>query len=286
TGVRRIDDLPLAELVPYIDWTPFFITWELGGRYPQILDHPRMGEKARELHADALAMLDRIVSDKWITARGVYGFFPANSDGDDILLHPNGETVRLHTLRQQADKDPAQPNLALADFIAPKSSGRHDHLGAFAVTAGLGVAERVAAFKKDNDDYNAIMLEALADRLAEAFAEYLHARARMEWGYGAAEKLTPEELLREAYRGIRPAPGYPAQPDHQEKRTLFRLLDAEAATGITLTESLAMSPASSICGFYFAHPDSRYFAVGPIGEDQLSDYASRTGTTVVELKRW
>ncbi|MDZ4803853.1 MAG: methionine synthase [Candidatus Eisenbacteria bacterium] len=286
TGVRQIDNLPLAELVPYIDWTPFFITWELGGRYPQILDHPVMGEKARELHADALAMLDQIVREKWITARGVYGFFPANSEGDDILLQPDGKPVRLHTLRQQADKDPGQPNLALADFVAPISTGRRDHLGAFAVTAGHGVAERVAAFKKDNDDYNAIMLEALADRLAEAFAEYLHARARKEWGYGASENLTPEELLRETYRGIRPAPGYPAQPDHQEKRTLFRLLDAEAATGITLTESLAMYPASSISGFYFAHPESRYFAVGPIGDDQLADYAARTGTPIPELRRW
>ncbi|HEX7880415.1 MAG TPA: vitamin B12 dependent-methionine synthase activation domain-containing protein, partial [Candidatus Eisenbacteria bacterium] len=287
TGVRRVDDVSVADLIPWIDWTPFFITWEMGGRYPQILDHPQMGEKARELYADAQAMLERIVTERWITPRGVYGLFPAETIGDDIVVTPpGGAPVRLHTLRQQAEKDADQPNLALADFVAPAGSRRQDHIGAFAVTSGHGVAERVAAFKKDHDDFNAILLEALADRLAEAFAEWLHARVRREWGYGAGENLTPEQILREQYRGIRPAPGYPAQPDHREKRALFSLLDAEVATGITLTESLAMSPASSVSGFYYAHPASRYFAVGPVADDQLADYAARTGATPDEIRRW
>jgi 5-methyltetrahydrofolate--homocysteine methyltransferase len=286
TGARVLENFPLEELVPFIDWSPFFHTWELRGRYPAILDDP----KAKELFDDAQALLQRIVREKLFTARAVYGFFPANSVGDDIELYTDEsrKTVRtiFHTLRQQADKPADQFNHALADFIAPKSSGRADYLGAFAVTTGHGTDELAKAFEADHDDYNSIMTKALADRLAEAFAEFLHQRARADWGYGLAEKLTHEELIREKYRGIRPAAGYPASPDHTEKGLLWELLNVESATGIRLTESYAMWPASSVSGLYFAHPDSKYFGVGKIGRDQVLDYHLRKGMDLRTVERW
>ncbi|GMV51287.1 MAG: Methionine synthase [Nitrospirae bacterium] len=289
-GLRSIDRMPLRELVPYIDWSPFFHTWELRGRYPAILDDATVGPKAKELLADAQALLERIIQQNLLTARGVYGFFPANSVGDDIEVYGADDRRTLHTvfhtLRQQTDKPDDQFNLALADFIAPKESGRVDHLGAFAVTAGIGVPELCAQFEKDHDDYNSIMVKALADRLAEAFAEWLHREARREWGYGKDESLTNEDLIRERYRGIRPAPGYPACPDHTEKRLLFNLLEAEARCGVTLTESFAMFPAASVSGLYFAHPQAKYFAVGKINRDQVEDYAARKGLSVAEVERW
>ncbi len=309
--------ISLAELRPFIDWTPFFHTWELRGVYPKILDHEKYGEQARKIFADANAMLDRIIAEKLLTARAVYGFFPANRAGDDLIVWTDEkrttERARLHHLRQQVAKDNADPCRCLADFIAPVSSvaadvnrradlsktdapasegaraltsAAADHVAAFAVTSGGGLDEIVAAFKKANDDYSAIMAEAVADRLAEAFAEWLHKRVRDEWGYGQAEQLTPGELIAEKYRGIRPAPGYPACPDHTEKRTLWTLLDVEAATGMKLTESCAMWPGSSVSGFYFAHPESRYFAVGKLGKDQVADYAARKGWALAEAERW
>ncbi len=289
-GLRTIASQPLQDLVPYIDWTPFFHTWELRGRYPQILQDPTVGPKATELFDDARRLLDEIIAKQWLTAKGVYGFFPAQADGDDIVLYrDSARTDRaavVHTLRQQTDKPQGQPNLALSDYIAPTSSGRTDHLGLFAVTAGLGLEAICARFEQDHDDYNSIMAKALADRLAEAFAEYLHQVARREWGYGAQENLSHEQLIKEAYRGIRPAPGYPACPDHTEKRTLFDLLQAETAAEIRLTESFAMYPAASVSGWYFAHPEARYFGVGKIGRDQVADYARRKGMTVAEVERW
>jgi 5-methyltetrahydrofolate--homocysteine methyltransferase len=290
TGARFLDDVPLSELVPFIDWSPFFHAWELRGRYPQILDDPVLGEKARELFADAKALLDRIVKDRLLTARGVYGFFPACADGDDIRLFSDSALTRplatLHTLRQQMEKPEGQPLEALADFVAPKESGRADFVGAFAVTAGIGVDALCRAFEKEHDDYSSILVKALADRLAEAFAEMLHQRARQDWGYGRNESLSSEDLLKERYRGIRPAPGYPACPDHTEKRTLFSLLDVEKNAGISLTENCAMTPASSVSGFYFAHPDAHYFGVGRLGRDQVEDYAARKRWTLEEAERW
>jgi 5-methyltetrahydrofolate--homocysteine methyltransferase len=290
TGARVLGDVSLAELVPFIDWSPFFHAWELRGRYPQILEDPVVGEKARELFADARTLLDRIVKERLLSARGVYGFFPANADGDDIRLFADAARARplatLHTLRQQMEKPEGQPLEALADFVAPLSSGRTDFVGAFAVTAGVGVDALCRAFEKDHDDYSSILVKALADRLAEAFAELLHQRARADWGYGGNERLSADDLLRERYRGIRPAPGYPACPDHTEKRTLFALLDAERHTGISLTESFAMTPASSVSGFYFAHPEAHYFGVGRLGRDQVEDYAARKRWTVEEAERW
>ena len=291
TGLRVVDAFPLGELVPYIDWTPFFHAWELKGRHPEILEDSRIGERARELLQDARCLLSRIVDEGLLTARGVYGFFPANSAGDDIQLFTNQERCEvravLHTLRQQIDKEQAEPvNYALSDFIAPADSGREDYVGVFAVTTGHGVDDLVTRFKADHDDYSAIMVQALADRLAEAFAECLHRRARRDWGYGAGEDLTTEDLIRERYRGIRPAPGYPAQPDHTEKRTLFALLNAEETAGMQLTEHLAMLPASSVSGLYFGHPEARYFSLGKIGRDQVEDYAIRKGMTVAEVERW
>lgn len=289
-GVRTIADQPLGELVPLIDWTPFFHTWELRGRYPQILQDPTVGPKAKELLDDARRMLEEIVSKRLLVAKGVYGFFAAHGQGDDIVLYQDeGRAVPLavvHTLRQQTEKPQGQPNLALADFVAPKESGRKDHLGLFAVTAGIGLDALCARYEKDHDDYSSIMAKALADRLAEAFAEHLHRVARREWGYGASERLSNEQLIREEYRGIRPAPGYPACPDHTEKRLLFQLLEAEKAAGIRLTESLAMYPAASVSGWYFAHPEVRYFGVGKIGRDQVEDYARRKGMTNAEVERW
>jgi 5-methyltetrahydrofolate--homocysteine methyltransferase len=274
----------LEGLVAFIDWTPFFSAWELVGRYPMILDDDVVGEAARSLFKDAQDMLSRMVSERWVEARGVVGFWRAARDGDDIALSDGKrEIARLHTLRQQMDKGAGKPNLALADFIAPKG----DYLGAFAVTAGIGEEEAALRFKRANDDYGAIMVKALADRFAEAFAEWLHAKVRRElWGYAPDEALTTEEMIAERYRGIRPAPGYPAQPDHTEKRTLFALLDASRHAGMELTESLAMTPPASVSGLYFAHPQAAYFGVGRIDRDQVDDYAARKNWTRAEAERW
>ena len=290
TGVRVLHDVPLETLVPFIDWSPFFHAWEMRGRYPQILEDAVLGERAKELFADAQVLLARIVKDRLLTARGVHAFFPAVSEGDDIAVFADEAHAKrlatLHTLRQQMEKPEGQPLEALADFVAPAGSGRRDHVGLFAVTAGIGADELARSFEAAHDDYSAILVKALADRLAEAFAEMLHQRARADWGYGRGEALTHEDLLREKYRGIRPAPGYPACPDHTEKRTLFDLLGAEEAAGIRLTESFAMTPAASVSGFYFAHPDAHYFAVGRLGRDQVEDYARRKALAVEEVERW
>ena len=289
-GTRVLNDYPIAELVDFIDWTPFFQTWELAGKFPAILDDAKVGEAARALYDDARAMLEQIVDEHWFKAGAVFGFWPANAEGDDILVY--GDETRatpiatLHTLRQQLSKREGRANAALADFIAPRDSGLADYIGAFAVTAGLGEDEAAERFKRANDDYSAIMVKALADRLAEAFAERLHQRVRKEfWGYAADEALSNAELIAEKYRGIRPAPGYPAQPDHTEKGTLFGLLQAER-TGVKLTESFAMWPGAAVCGLYFSHPQSAYFGVGKIERDQVEDYAKRKGWSVEEAERW
>ena len=290
TGVRLLKDCPLEEIVPYIDWGPFFHVWEMPGGYPRILDDPKKGKEARKLFEDARQLLQRIVGEKWLRATAAYGFYRAYSDGDDLVALADGATstggARFHTLRQQQKKGSDGPYYALADFVAPGESGLDDFLGAFALTCGLGVEERAKRFEEAHDQYAAIMLKALADRLAEAFAEMLHKVVREEWGFGRGEDLSIEDLHRERYRGIRPAPGYPACPDHTEKRQLFDLLQAEENTGVRLTETYAMSPPASICGLYFAHPESRYFAVGKIGRDQVEDYAVRKGMTVGEVERW
>ena len=297
TGTRVLEDVPLRELMPLIDWSPFFHAWELRGRFPRILEDPTVGARARELHEDALKLLDRIVREKRFTARGTYGFFPANSRGDDVEIYTTEDRRELkavfHFLRQQMDKPEGQFNHCLADFIRPGPASDNgsppaptDYLGLFAVTTGHGVDALCREFEKDHDDYNSIMTKALADRLAEAFAEYLHRQARIDWGFGKEENLSVEDLTREKYRGIRPAPGYPACPDHSEKRTLWEVLDAEKATGISLTESCAMLPASSVSGFYFAHPQAKYFAVGKIGRDQVLDYHRRKGQSLAEIERW
>jgi 5-methyltetrahydrofolate--homocysteine methyltransferase len=291
-GVRAFDKIDLRAVAKYIDWTPFFRTWELVGTYPMILDDDKFGEAARALHADAQKMLGRIVDEAWLKARAVVGFWPANSVGvDDIEIYADAERREpletFHTLRQQMRRDDGRANLALADFIAPKESGVADFVGGFAVTAGHGEAERSRLFKQANDDYDGILFKALADRLAEALAEYTHERVRRElWGYAREEHLTNEELIAEKYRGIRPAPGYPAQPDHTEKATLFRVLDAPANAAIALTESFAMTPASSVSGLYFSHPDAVYFGLGRIERDQVEDYARRKGMSVAEAERW
>jgi 5-methyltetrahydrofolate--homocysteine methyltransferase len=289
-GIRVIADQPLADLLPYIDWTPFFHTWELNGRYPGIFDHPTIGPRARELFADARQLLTQIVTGKLLTARGVYGIFAASSVGDDIELYTDASAesvlTTIHTLRQQGEKPEGHPNLALADYVAPQGSGRVDHVGAFAVTAGIKLDELCREFDRDHDDYNSIMAKALADRLAEAFAEYLHKEVRQAWRYGRQEDLSNDELIREKYRGIRPAPGYPACPDHTEKRLLFELLDVERNAGILLTESFAMLPAAAVSGWYFAHPEARYFSVGKIGKDQAEDYARRKGMDLRTIERW
>ncbi|MFQ5568490.1 MAG: methionine synthase [Rhodothermales bacterium] len=290
-GVEILADYPLAELREYIDWTPFFITWELKGKFPRIFDTPGVGAEAKQLYDDANRLLDRIIAEKLLTVRGVYGLFPANSTGDDLELYTDDtrREVRavLHTLRQQAQKTAGHPNRALADFVAPKETGIADYVGAFAVTAGEGIEQLITAFERDHDDYHAIMVKALADRLAEAFAERLHERIRTEfWGYAQDEHLTNDELIAERYRGIRPAPGYPACPDHTEKPLLWDLMDVERATGIALTESRAMVPAASVCGLYFAHPDAAYFGLGQISRDQVEDYARRKDLSVAEMERW
>nr|MDQ3014179.1 cobalamin-dependent protein [Acidobacteriota bacterium] len=289
-GTRLLKNYKLEEIVPFIDWSPFFHTWELAGVFPRILDDAKVGAQASKLYEDARALLEQIVSRRSLRANGVYGFWPANSVGDDIELYSNESRdhvlATVCTLRQQMEKREGQFNQALSDFIAPKDSGRIDYLGAFAVTAGIGLDELCARFERDHDDYNSIMAKALADRLAEAFAELLHRRAREDWGYGKQETFSPEELIKEKYRGIRPAPGYPACPDHTEKRKLFDLLEAERSTGIHLTESFAMFPASSVSGWYFGHPDSQYFVVGKIERDQVEDYARRKEMELREVERW
>ncbi|MGY1590999.1 methionine synthase [Geodermatophilus sp. SYSU D00708] len=290
--VRVVADQPIEELRRYVDWQPFFTAWEMRGRFPDILNNPATGEAARRLYEDAQAMLDRIVAERWLRAAGVFGLFPANRvDGEDIAVYTDESrrAVRatLHQLRQQTEGRDGAPRTSLADFVAPADSGLPDFVGAFAVTAGLGLADRVAAFKKANDDYSAILLEALADRLAEAFAERLHQRVRTEfWGYAADERLDNDALIAERYTGIRPAPGYPACPEHTEKRTIWELLDVEATTGIELTESMAMWPGAAVSGLYFSHPQARYFNLGRIGRDQVEDYARRKGWTVAEAERW
>jgi 5-methyltetrahydrofolate--homocysteine methyltransferase len=289
-GVTAFADYPLAELVPYIDWTPFFQAWELKGSYPAILEDSVVGEQARKLFADAKALLQRIVKERLFQARAVVGLFPANTVADDIEVYSGTDRKEVRTvlrgLRQQFEKQPGRPNLCLADFVAPRESKKADWVGAFAVTAGFGQDALVAGFEKDNDDYSAILAKALADRLAEALAERLHERVRRElWGYAPEEHLDNAALVAERYRGIRPAPGYPACPEHTEKRTLFDLLDVPAI-GMTLTESCAMLPTASVAGWYFAHPESQYFGVGKVGRDQVADYAGRKGMTVAEAERW
>jgi 5-methyltetrahydrofolate--homocysteine methyltransferase len=288
-GRRYLDEVPLGELAKYIDWTFFFSAWELKGRYPGILTHPEYGAAARELFEHAQSLLKRIIDGRLLTARGVYGFWPANTDGDDIVVYKDDarrdELVRLPMLRQQEVIADSRPNRSLADFIAPRESRVPDYIGMFALTAGLGADTLAKHFEADHDDYNAIMVKALADRLAEAFAEYLHAQARKDFGYGQGEQLTPEELAAEKYRGIRPAYGYPACPDHSEKFKLFEVLDAKKQ-GLSLTESGAMLPAASVSGLYFSHPEAKYFNIGRIGRDQLESYAKRKGVSVEEAERW
>jgi 5-methyltetrahydrofolate--homocysteine methyltransferase len=290
TGVRVLDNFPLATLRDYIDWTPFFHTWELKGVYPRIFEHPEHGAQARQVFTEANTLLDLIIEKNLITARGVYGLFPASAVGDDIELYADDThkdvLEQFHFLRQQSNKEGSEPCRSLADFIAPKEMGLSDHIGAFAVTSGIGLKELCDKFKAENDDYNAIMAEAIADRLAEAFAECLHKRVRDEWGYGCAEGLSKTDLIAEKYRGIRPAAGYPACPDHTEKGSLWRLLDVQANTGMQITESFAMWPGSSVSGLYFAHPQSRYFSLGKIDRDQVADYSKRKGMSVPEVERW
>jgi 5-methyltetrahydrofolate--homocysteine methyltransferase len=290
TGVRVLNDFPLATLRDFIDWSPFFHTWGLKGIYPRILEHPEHGAQARQVFSEGNALLDVIIEKKLITARGVYGFFPASAVGDDVELYTDSTrgTVleRFHFLRQQSNKEGNEPCRSLADFIGPKETGLRDHIGAFAVTSGIGLKELCESYRDKHDDYNAIMAEAIADRLAEAFAECLHKRVRDEWGYGCAEGLSAADLIQEKYRGIRPAAGYPACPDHTEKGPLWRLLDVQANTGMLITESFAMWPGSSVSGLYFAHPETRYFSLGKIDRDQVVDYSKRKGMSVAEIERW
>ncbi|MFQ3652598.1 MAG: vitamin B12 dependent-methionine synthase activation domain-containing protein, partial [Gemmataceae bacterium] len=285
TGVRVLRDYPLAQLVPYIDWSPFFMAWELAGKYPYILEDAVVGEQARKLFADAQAMLQRLIQEKLLTAHGIYGFFPANRDGDDIIVWSDEtrttERCRFHMLRQQWEREGQETFRCLADYIAPV--GYPDYLGAFAVTGGIGAEELAARFKAAHDDYNDIMVKALADRFAEAFAEALHARARKEWGI--VESLSNEELIAEKYQGIRPAAGYPSCPDHTEKTTLWNLLQP-GQIGMALTESLAMTPAASVSGLYFRHPQAKYFAVDLITRDQVEAYAARKKMSKAEVERW
>jgi 5-methyltetrahydrofolate--homocysteine methyltransferase len=289
-GVRVLEEIPLEQLREFIDWSPLFHTWELKGIYPKIFENPQYGEQAKQVFVDANALLDTIVEKKLLSARGVYGFFAANAVGDDVELYTDATRTktleRFCFLRQQANREGAEPCRSLVDFIAPKQTGLSDTMGAFAVTSGGGLPELVESFKAKHDDYNAIMAEAIADRLAEAFAECLHKRVREEWGYGKCEKLSTADLIEEKYRGIRPAPGYPACPEHTEKGTLWRLLDVKRNAAIELTESYAMWPGSSVSGFYFAHPESRYFQLGKIDRDQVADYAARKGMSVAEAERW
>jgi 5-methyltetrahydrofolate--homocysteine methyltransferase len=315
-GVKYFEDYSLEEIAKYIDWTPFFSTWQLSGKYPKIFDNEVVGHEAKKLFDDAQALLKEIIANKSLTAKAALGFFPANSFGDDIILHDfqadkqevpcekhgshtlvnyaiekkdeySDHSAWLHHLRQQGQKAANLPNRCLSDFVAPLSSGETDFVGAFAVTTGIGIEALLEKYEKQHDDYNSIMVKALADRLAEAFAEVMHERVRREyWGYAAEESLSNEELIAEKYHGIRPAPGYPACPDHTEKKRLFKLLDAEKQIGIQLTESYAMYPASAVSGFYFSHPESTYFALGKIAKDQVVDYAERKGMDLKEVERW
>jgi 5-methyltetrahydrofolate--homocysteine methyltransferase len=289
--LKTFREYPLAELRDFIDWQPFFNAWELKGRFPDILHSPACGEAAQKLWDDAQAMLDVLINEEWITAAGVIGLFPANAIDDDIEVYTDESRTRaratLHMLRQQTEHRPGVPHRSLADYIAPKHTGLHDYVGAFAVTAGHGVTERITAFKAALDDYSAILLESLADRLAEAFAERLHQRVRTEfWAYQPDEKFDNESLIKERYIGIRPAPGYPACPEHTEKQTIWDLLEVHANTGIELTDSMAMWPAASVSGLYLAHPGSQYFVVGQIGRDQVADYAQRKGWGQTQAERW
>jgi 5-methyltetrahydrofolate--homocysteine methyltransferase len=289
-GITVFDDWSIRELIPYIDWTPFFQTWELAGRYPEILQDDVVGAQARELQRDALAMLESIANERWLHAKAVVGLWPASSDGEDVVVrdHESGRTLkRLHFLRQQADKPAERPNLCLADFIAPAASHAHDWIGAFAVNAGIGIEAHIERFEAAHDDYNAILLKALADRLAEALAEALHAKVRREiWGYACDEQLDNEALISERYQGVRPAPGYPACPEHSEKETLFDLLNAETRIGLHLTESFAMYPTAAVSGYYFSHPQSQYFVVGRVDREQVQDYAQRKHWTLQVAERW
>lgn len=290
-GTHTLRDFPLDRLVPYIDWTPFFRSWDLHGKYPEILSDAVVGPQATELFADAQRMLTQLMDEKWLEARARFGLFPAHSQGDDIILYdpeqPDKPISKLLTLRQQLQKKAGQPNIALSDFMAPSTVGYQDYCGAFCVTTGFGTQEKAAAFEADNDDYSAIMIKALADRLAEAFAEYLHEAVRQNtWGYASDEGLSNEELIAEQYKGIRPAPGYPACPDHLEKRELWKLLEVEETIGVSLTESLAMWPAASVSGYYFAHPKAQYFGLGKITEEQLEDYSQRRNISIDEARKW
>jgi 5-methyltetrahydrofolate--homocysteine methyltransferase len=291
-GITLLKNYSLEEIKNYIDWTPFFQTWELKGKYPAIFDDPKIGEESKKLFDDANNLLEKISKERLLTANGVAGIFPANSvDYDDIEIYSDekrrGVKRVLHTIRQQMLKSVQQPNIALADFIAPKESGVEDYIGMFAVTAGIGIGKLVEKFEKEHDDYKIILTKAIADRLAEAFAELLHEKVRKEfWGYAELENISNEELIKEKYVGIRPAPGYPAQPDHTEKQIMFDLLDVEKNTGIKLTESLAMYPAASVCGVYFSHAEAKYFTTGKIGKDQVLDYHRRKGMSIEEVERW
>jgi 5-methyltetrahydrofolate--homocysteine methyltransferase len=291
-GVQKLENYPLDILVDFIDWTPFFQAWELAGRYPKIFDDKVVGDEARKLFADAQAMLKQIINEKWLSANAVFGLFPANTvNSDDIEIYSDDKRKNVamtwHNLRQQTKKPADIPNYCLADYIAPKDSKVKDYIGGFAVTTGIGIDARVAEFEKQNDDYSAIMLKALADRLAEAFAEHLHLRVRREfWGYTADEGLSNDEIIAEKYRGIRPAPGYPACPEHSEKAPLFELLKAPRNAGITLTDSFAMLPTASVSGFYFSHPQAQYFATGKVDKEQVADYAQRKGWTLEQAERW
>jgi 5-methyltetrahydrofolate--homocysteine methyltransferase len=290
-GLHVLNDIPIKELVPFIDWTFFFHAWQLRGRFPKILEDEKKGEEARKLYADAQAMLDKILSEKWLRAAAVIGLYPANAVGDDVEVYTDESRSELlttfHFLRKQGRQPEGHYNECLADYVAPKDSGKPDYIGGFACTAGIGIDDRVAEFEQDHDDYSALMLKALADRLAEALAEWLHTQVRRDyWGYAAEEDLSNDELIAEQYQGIRPAMGYPASPDHTEKDLLWSLLDAEANTGIWLTESKAMVPTAAVSGLYFAHPEARYFAVGKINRDQVEVYAQRKGMDLKLMEKW
>jgi 5-methyltetrahydrofolate--homocysteine methyltransferase len=290
-GLQRFDDYPLEELLGYIDWMPFFNAWEFAGKFPDILTDQVVGEAASNLYADARRMLKSLLAEKWLTVRAAIGLFPANSVGDDVEIYRDatGATVllTLNFLRQQKGKPEGQPHECLADYVAPRESGVRDYFGAFAVTAGIGIEEHLLRFERAHDDYSSIMLKALADRLAEAAAEHFHERVRRElWGFAPAETLTNAQLVREEYRGIRPAPGYPACPDHTEKAKLWELLEPAGNAGIRLTESFAMYPTAAVSGWYIAHPAARYFALGKIDRDQVADYARRKGMTLAQAERW
>ncbi len=285
-----LKDFPIAEIRPYIDWSPFFMTWELKGKYPKIFDDDFVGAQAKELYDDANKLLDQIIADGSLMANAAYGFWPAASDGDDIIVYADEsrstELSRFHCLRQQWERKGQQDYRSLSDYVAPMDSGREDYIGGFVVTAGVGADELAAKYKADFDDYKAIMVQSIADRLAEAFAELMHERARADWGFGKSEGLSEEELIAEKYRGIRPAAGYPACPDHTEKQTLFDLLDATQNTGVELTSSFAMTPGASVSGLYFGHPEARYFAVDRVTKDQIESYAQRKGKPIEEIERW